>query len=217
MRVHATRPHGLGPSGAGHIPLAGAGALQTVCVRRPLRRGTRTGCPLCLEATPVSMPRCARTSRWQRTPGRGTDDAWHDRAAGVVPRLRVVQDVPRPASHAEGRGHFRASWASRQAAVPHCSGGPNGMAFTACAAVAPGGTSHTRPATRGTTRAIPLHARRGMACRIARCWVPGCGCWRSWGTRRPSGGGLVPSGLDATRAEAPPVGAEARMGLGRGR
>jgi hypothetical protein len=53
--------------------------------------------------------------------GRVTSYAWHDRAAGLVHRLRLLNDVPRNASHAEMRVNFIEDWERGQDKVQHCS------------------------------------------------------------------------------------------------
>jgi len=50
-----------------------------------------------------------------------TYDERHDRAAGVVHRLRCVTDVPLNASHAEGRVHCIEDWEISQDKVQHVS------------------------------------------------------------------------------------------------
>ena len=51
-----------------------------------------------------------------------TSDARHDRAAGVVHRVRVVHDVPLHASNPDVPVHCIASWERGQAKVQPCSG-----------------------------------------------------------------------------------------------
>src|SRR5262249_7438222 len=53
--------------------------------------------------------------------GRVTVDARHDRAAGLVHRLRFLHDVPLNASHAEVRGNFLEYWEMGQDKVQHFS------------------------------------------------------------------------------------------------
>jgi hypothetical protein len=53
--------------------------------------------------------------------GRVTAYERHDRAAGLVPRFRFLNDVPLNASPAEVRVNFIAYWEMGQGKVPHCS------------------------------------------------------------------------------------------------
>ena len=53
--------------------------------------------------------------------GRVTYDARHDRAAGVVQRLRLVDDVPLHDAHAHVRVHFLEYWEMGAEKVQHCS------------------------------------------------------------------------------------------------
>ena len=54
--------------------------------------------------------------------GRVTYDERHDRAAGLRPRCRLVNDVPLHASKAEVRGNGIESWESGDAKGQPCSG-----------------------------------------------------------------------------------------------
>jgi hypothetical protein len=53
--------------------------------------------------------------------GRVTSDARHDRAAGVLHRLRCVHEVPRKASHVDVRGNGSEYWEIGDAKVQHVS------------------------------------------------------------------------------------------------
>jgi hypothetical protein len=54
--------------------------------------------------------------------GRVTASARHDRAAGLVPRLRLVNDLPRHGARTDVRVTVIASWEMRQGQVQPCSG-----------------------------------------------------------------------------------------------
>jgi len=53
--------------------------------------------------------------------GRGTTYERHDRAAGLVPRFRFVNDVPRNASNLDVRGNVIEYWERGQETVQHFS------------------------------------------------------------------------------------------------